>query len=792
MLNNYVLIAWRSLLKNKLFSFINIFGLALSVSVCMIVLVRLVDALEYDTFHEDGGSIYRVTSRMTNAQGDSWTLASTPLPLKQALVNDSVLCPTTHFYPAIHGMARDRSREFAVSGVFVEPSFFEVFGFKCLYGNAARSLTAPYRVLLSQVLAEKFYGAVDPTGRMLTLGDLGEFEVAGVVSTPPAKSHIQYDVWVSMATVPVLEQQGKLARKLDNWDSFEQGYTYIRLVDAKARRSVEGKLVRLGAEVTQSAREGNPAENTGAVAFDLQSLGSITPNAADIYNNIGRGPSRGSLLAESCIVLVILLAACFNYTNLSIARALNRGKEVGIRKLSGAQRWQIFVQYVTEAIMVAILATFLANGIFGLILEFKPFNDGYEMVPAVTINVKLVLVFLGFAVFAGVLAGAIPAWILSSFRPARILRGIGAERLMGNLSFRKVLMVFQFSLSLVILVFLTTFYKQFDFLAKADPGFYRKNIALVPAGEHAEMTATAFESLRGVQRAGFTSGRFGDGESIKASRQKKDEQAVAMEQYQCDLAWVNMMRLKLVAGTYFHGPGTVVINERAIAALGFRHADDAVGAMIYLQDSIRVSISGIVKDFYTQGYGNPVKPVLLKEGKDLKYIAIQATPGVYNVAASLEQEWKKQNPGHTVDLYWLDAEMEKQNDQSAQISLLGFLGFMTVTIAALGLLGLVVYTVETRRKEISIRKIVGANVRQVIMLLSKGFVKLLFLSGVIALPIGYVLSNLFLVNFVNRIDLGVWELTLCFVFLLAVGLVMILSQTWKASLENPSKNLRSE
>ncbi|HEY5749796.1 MAG TPA: FtsX-like permease family protein [Chryseolinea sp.] len=793
MFKNYVLIAWRSLLKNKLFSFINIFGLALSVSVCMIVLLRMVDAFEYDIFHPGRESIYRITSTITDPKGGSWTLASSPLPLEQVLLSDGIAARNiTHFYPAIHVTASDRSREFAVKGVFIEPSFFSVFGFTCKYGNAEKAIAVANCVLLSQMVAEKFYGQQDPTGKTLTLGDLGEFEIAGVISTPATKSHIAYDVFVSMATVPALERKNLLPAKLGNWDSFEQGYTYIRIDDAAARRSVQGKLARTAVEATKTSREMKQEGNGRSFEFALQPLDDITPNPPNIYNDIGRGTSRGSLLAEAGIVFIILLAACFNYTNLSVARALTRGKEVGIRKLAGAQRWQIFAQYVVEAILIALFATFIANGILGLILEFKPFNDGYEMVPDVRIGIKLLAVFIGFAVFAGLLAGAIPAWILSSFRPARILRGIGSEKLMGNLSFRKVLMVFQFSLSLVILVFLTAFYRQFDFLGTADPGFNREHIALIPAGDHSEVSVAGFNKIPGVRETAFTSDRFGTNRRIKASQEGLDPHGVLMEAYDCDREWIDMMRLKWVAGTYFHA-GAVVINEKAVAALGFKSPDEAVGAMIYLQDSVRATIDGVVKDFYTQGYGNAIQPVLLKEGHDeLQYIAVETTQNTSQITLGLEQVWKKQNPGHSFELRWLQAEMERDADQSAEVSLLGFLGFMTVAIASLGLLGLVVYTVEIRRKEISIRKIVGASVRHIVTLLSGGFVKLLLISGAIGLPVGYMLGNFFLMNFVNRITLGWLELLACFAFLWVIGLITILSQTCEASLENPARNLRSE
>lgn len=757
----------------------------------MIVLIRIVDSLEYDNFHADRETIYRVISKISNEEGRTWRMASTPLPLAATLENDStILVPTTLFYPAIHQEAKDGSLEFTVNGIFAQPSYFTLFGFTLKYGDVTSALANPRQVLLSQATAEKFYGTLDPTGRSITLGTLGDFEITGVINTPPSKSHINYDVIVSMTTVPSLELAGLIPKKYDIWDSFEQGYTYVRITNEVAKQGLQSRLDRLAAEITKTAKQ-------GSYSFELQPLSSITPSTGDMYHDIGRGPSLGSLLAEAGIVMIILLAACFNYTNLSIARALTRSKEVGIRKLSGAQRWQIFAQYITEAIIISMLALFLANVILAPILEFKPFNDDYEMVPSMTMSFTLVAVFVGFAIFAGIMAGTFPAWILSAFKPARILRGIGSEKLMGNLSLRKTLMVFQFSLSLIILVFLSTFYQQFDFIAKADPGFNRENIILIPAGSNKNVIATSFSKLPGVSTNALTSDPFGSNRSgsVKGSRQTVDEQGVMLEQYYCDNNWISMMKLQLLSGTKFlsDSESSIIINEKATLALGFYTMADAVGSVIYLQDSLKVTIQGVVKDFYAQGYGNAIQPLMLRNIPEAsKFIALESTQDSPEFISTLEREWKKQNPTSAFEYMWLDQEMSKRTDQSAEVSLLGFLGFMTVTIAAMGLLGLVVYTVETRRKEISIRKIIGASVQQITTILSGSFMKLLVLSGVIALPIGYLVSRFFLMNFVNQVSIGVLDLLACFGFLMLVGLLTILPQTWRASQENPSRNLRSE
>jgi putative ABC transport system permease protein len=792
MIRNYILVACRSLMKNKLFSFINIFGLALSMTVCMIVLIRIVDSLAYDNFHRDEKLIYRIISNVANDQGQKWKFASTPLPLAATIREDKSVdsvVTTTFFYPAIHETANDGAREFQVNGIFAQPSYFDLFGFTLKYGDIRSALDAPRKVLLAEHTAKKFYGELDPRGKILTLGNLGEFEISGVISAPPSKSHINYDVIASMSTVAALEQRGLLPRKSETWDSFENGYTYVKLHDADSHDFIQTKLDQLALDITKQS-------TSGSFYFELQPLSSITPGPSDMIHEIGRGPTIGSLLAETGIVLIILFAACFNYTNLSIARALTRSKEVGIRKLSGAQRWQIFAQYISEAILIAILSLIVAGAILAPILEYKPFNDAYEMVPAMTLTLQIFLIFLGFAVFAGIMAGAFPAWILSAFRPARILRGVGTEKIMGNLSLRKSLMVFQFALSLTILVFLSTFYKQFNYMAKADPGFNRKGIMLVPAGRAKDVTATAFSRLNGVKNTGFTSDPFGGNSGdVMASRQIGDPQGISIDQYFCDNNWISMMKLNLLEGTLFlnDSDSSVIINEKSAQVLGFGRTADAIGSMIYLQDSLKTRVSGVVKDFYAQGYGNAIQPLVLRNIASAgKFIAIESNQNKIEFVHSLEHEWKKQNPGNAFEYFWLDEEMKKNNDQSAEISLLGFLGFMTVTIASLGLLGLVVYTVETRRKEISVRKIIGASVRQIISLLSRSFVSLLMLSGLIALPIGYFLSKIFLTNFVNQVPVGITDLLLCFGLLLSIGLTTILSQTWKAAEENPSRNLRSE
>jgi putative ABC transport system permease protein len=407
-----------------------------------------------------------------------------------------------------------------------------------------------------------------------------------------------------------------------------------------------------------------------------------------------------------------------------------------------------------------------------------------------------------FALFSGALAGIIPAWILSSFRAVKMLKNVAVERIMGGLTLRKVLIVFQFSLSLVILIFLSAFYKQFSFMASAETGYRRENIVSIPfSGKKKQIFETELLRVSGVEKTGGLSGNFGRQTSgvMQVSLERDQPQPMKISYYFADDGVLDVMGLKLLSGSNFTEENSifereVILNNQAIQVLGYTRPGDAVGEKIWIDDTTQVVITGVIQDFYNRGVGNSIAPLALRnKSTDVRYLNVQINPAsAATIIPDIEQVWKKIFPDRAFAYVWLDKQHQEMHDQSATISLLGFLAFMTVAIASLGLLGLVVYTVETKRKEISIRKIIGASIRQLITLLSKGFVRLLLIAGLIALPTGYALSKLFLINFENQVDFGIGPLVYCFVFLLGVGLFMIISQTYKASIQNPVDSLRSE
>ena len=797
MIRNYLKIAWRSFLKKSLFSFINVFGLALSLSVCMLVMIRMKDAFSYDRFHPHPDRTYRIISEIKNKKGDHWKMASTPLPLEQSLLqNNNVAEKIVRIYPAINEKTSTATKELNIRGAFTDPSFFDVFGFTLKQGNEKEALIQPNKIVLSSATAERFFGKKQAVGEILNLGNLGVFEVTGVLNNFPGKSHLDLDAYVSFSTIPQLEKLHKLPAMSQSWDSFEKGYTYVLLNKDASVNALQNSLQGVSTEVNKLSKDGQ-------FNFITEPLSSITPGNSDVYNGLGSGTSWMKIYVEAAIALIILIAACFNYTNLTIARALTRAKEVGIRKVAGAVRRQIFTQYIIESVLVALFALVFAFILFMFMMRYKPFNDGYEMIPDVSLDLSLISVFIVFTVLTGCIAGALPAWILSSFKPVQVLKSISTKKLFGNISLQKGLVVFQFTLSLVIIIFLSAFYSQFSFIGKADYGFRKDNTLIIPLnGNKPEIIRNAISGINGVDNITAVSDNFGNRQTgdIPVLYNKDQNQRLNLAYYYTDENVVPVMDLTLKAGDNLPVTNNenkskyMLINEKAVRAMGFRNPDDAVNKTVWLNDTLLATITGVISDFYYRNPGIDIRPMaLINNPSEAKFLTLNVS--ATNKERLVEQigaVWKDVTKQDNFKFSWFTKYLEEASDQSATISLLGYLAFIAVSIAALGLLGLVIYTVETRRKEISIRKILGASVKILMLYLSKGFIKLLLIAGAIAMPLGFILSKMFLQNFSLRVDFGLMSVIACFLFLLAIGLLTILSQTFKASSENPVKNLRTE
>jgi putative ABC transport system permease protein len=797
MFKSYLNIALRNLKKNKLTTFINIFGLGLSMSVGLMILIRTQDAFSYDKFHPSPQHTYRVTSEYKKKSGEKWQMASTPLPLNNSLSKEkNIIEAAVNIYPALNGKATANNKELNINGAFTESAFFKIFDFTLAAGNAATALQQPNSIIINKPTAEKFFGSDDAMGKIITMGNGVNFVVTGVMNVPPGKSHLSYDAYASYSTVAQMENNKLLSQKSSDWFAFNTAYTYILLKKNASVAALQSQLNFIANSLNKENKE-------GVTAFYLQPLSKITPGSESLSNDNAGGTSWSKIYFEAGFALLILLAACFNYTNLTIARALTRAKEVGIRKIVGAKRSQVFVQYIFESVFLSLLALAFAWLILYFIVRYAPFNDDYEFIPSsFNYNNAFIAWSVVYALFTGLLAGTSPAWILSAFTPLRVLKNLSTAKILGKVSLQKTLIVFQYSLSLVVIIFLFAFSNQFAFMAKANPGFKRANMMVIPLnGFNEQIAAQKINNVSGVKSVAATSANFTkhfNGMNTPVWL-KNEKDAVGLNYYYADANFISAMHFGFVAGKNFsvnmqdNKEQYILLNEKAAHAFGFSDAAKAVGQKLWLNDSTRLEITGVLKDFHYENAGKPIAPLALRTKQDAyNYLYVETEDDKAALESRVVAALSSLHTTQPFTVSWLDDDLDKANSQTATISLLGFLGFIALAIATLGLLGLVVYTVEVKGKEIGIRKIIGAGEIRLVTILSKSFIKLLFIAGFIAMPIGWLLSAMFLQNFSERTSFGFINVVMCFLFLLIAGLFTIISQTYKAAIANPVKSLRTE
>jgi len=765
-------------------------------SIGLMVLVRLKDELSYDKFHPNSNKTYRIISQVTDRSHNVFRLASSPVPLAETLQRDNAFIENgTTLYPGWGGKAEANKKEISISTVFIQPSFFQVFGFKTVYDKTG-SLKNPNTVILSKETAAKFFGSVNPIGQTIKLGNLGMFVIADVMQQPPGKSHIDFDAYLSFSSVELLVKNNLVPLQQGSWDP-TKGYTYLVLKNGASQGQLSKALDRL----TASLKKTWAGNNNNELSFDVQPLSSISPGE-ELGYGMGNIPTIGKVMAEVIIALVILISACFNYTNLSIARALKRAKEVGIRKVAGAFRVHIFMQFITESIMIASLSLLLSYFMFSLMKSYAPFSG--ELIPAdIKIDEQLVSWFILFSICTGLIAGTIPALILSSFRPVAVLKNLANVKLFGRNGFRKTLTVVQFSLSLIIIIFMLVFAKQFNYAATADYGFNRDKIISLPLqGADYNLLKSEAASVSGVERiAGISDfpGRSASGAVIVKPQLIND--GVKMGFFDVDENYLPNMQLHLLAGKNFTTANggdekLVMINEKALAALKIALPANAIGQTIYLDDSIKVQIAGVVRDYNFEGFERPINPMVLRNrAKAFNYLAIKTTVDEKDAAIliqQLQQVFKNVNPQQPFSYTWFDKTFYDSKAATGTVSILGFLGFIAITIACLGLLGMVIYTTETKVKEVSIRKVMGAGIKDIITLLSKNFIRLVLLSICIAAPIGWLLGYFFLSIFAVRVSIGIGLVTAASFGMLVAALLVICTQVYRMAASNPVKGLRTE
>lgn len=802
MFKNYLITAYRSIIRHKAFSLINIFGLALSMSVCLLIIMLIRDAYSYDLFHPHRDRVYRILTKPDRKNGQAEVYAPSPFVLGKSLTEDyaqvELWAPLVRNFS---GAIEYGENHLDFSGLLAGSSFFEMFGFGLAQGNTATALEEPYSVVLTHELAGRMFPSENPIGKVVEIpGYAAAFKVTGVLEPFPGKTHLEFSALGSLATQFAEEKLPGAPNVTGEWRDYYSTYNFVRLKEGVDERSAERTL----ADIAGSRFQGLELESRDrGYAFTLQPLGEITPGANLSYS-MGQGMPVFLIWFLSALGVAILFSACFNYTNLAIARSLHRSQEVGVRKVLGAKRDQVFWQFISESTLTALLALFLAYPMMKLAksqferLSFTEFTD-------IDLQEDWVVyaLFIAFAGLTGLLAGLLPALALSKTKPLMVLQKFQNIRFIRRIGLRKALLVTQFTITLFFLIMVTVAWRQVDHAVSVNFGFGQPGTLLVDLqGQPYSKVLAALSQVKDVEDASGIShvmGTWADG-SVDV-RITEDAEKTGVRDYFIDHNYLGHFGIKLVAGEGFpDNPAQqqerfALVNETFVRHFQLGEPAEALGKGLILADSTQVVVRGVVADFPFKPAVYAMEPLLLRyDPAQLNVLNLRLSGADIPASlAALEKSWKQLGAAEDFSAQFFDETVRENYANFLDLArIVAFFGIMGMVIACMGLLGMTIYNVESRAKEISIRKILGAQIGDVVFLLSKGYLLLFGIAVLIAAPASFLAGNKLLQVFADRIAWSPGMFLPGILLLLSVAGLTAGSQTVRAALANPVESLGRE
>ncbi len=800
MLRNYLTIAFRQIRKFKAFSAINVLGLALSMSVCLLIMTVITDLRSDDGFHEHGDRTVRVTTDISGVWGRTRVATSTPMMGPELLRELDDVEAFVQMSRSRGQLQREDGRMAAFAGLYAQPAFFDIFSFDLLEGNPVTALASPFQVVLSEELAAQLFPDGNAVGQLLEREN-GMWEVTGIAAPAPGRTHIQFDALFSFVSLQSIYGEER-ADELSSWTLQTRFYNYLLLAPDASRSRVEDVANRLTAMHWQDANVETPEHH-------LQEITAVNLGW-DLSNEISSIVPRTFAIVLSLFASLLLITATFNYINLTVSRSLKRKAEIGVRKVVGAHRRQLIQQFVTEAVVTCFLALLLAWGLlqwmipqFNGLAEFA--EDGMSIAIS-AIDPALLAQFVGFALILGLAAGLVPALRVSRQSPVAAIRGSavtsGRVRFLG----RKTLVVFQFAISMIAITTITVLYHQSAFLLASDAGFDEDQLLHVELnGLDHERLSSEIARLPGIRRVAAISHAPATGNRTMVDVRRPDmDDAQLIARFSVNNAAFEQYGIELVAGRLFNEEvasdqtDVVILTEKALPFLGLGSPQEAVGTMLVYDTSgeeNRIEVIGVVTDFYADGYSAGYVPVsLVHRPASFGLLAVRLTEGDPRPALrGLDEVWAEHGQGLPLNYAFLDDEIASNLAYMRDtMRILGSFAVLIVVIACLGLLGMAMFSTETRLKEVGIRKTLGADSWALVRLLSGAYVRLVIIAIIVAAPAAWILNSELLATFANRIDLTAGVMATGVLPVVLLALLTIGSQTLKAASTNPVEVMRAE
>jgi ABC-type antimicrobial peptide transport system permease subunit len=769
---------------------INVAGLAIGMTCCFLILLWVLDELSFDRFHENSSELYRAVVKVINDNGITTTVYG-PTPLGPGLQGEfPEVVDFTRYLPAPQLSLRHGDSVFNEKIMWVDPGFFRIFSFPAIAGDLEKALDTPLSLVITRRIAKKYFGTdKEIVGKILKMNNQYDYEVKAVIEDVPSNSHLDFDILAPFTNLKYAGWQ------MENW-VIPNTNTYVQLQENVPYKDFNEKIVKF--------IEGHMTSFTFSEDLFLQPLTEIHLHS-DFAGDRSRLGNITHVYILSIIAIFILVIACINFMNLSTARSANRVKEIGIRKVVGAHRTHLIAQFYGESIFLSVVALLIALALAMLLLPSFNTLSGKELSLDLTSNWQVILGTGLITFFTGIIAGSYPAFFLSAFKPIRVLGGSsrsGAK----SVILRKILVVLQFALSVLLIISTAIVYGQLQFIKNKDLGYEKDNVLMIPmiSGKKLDKSHDTLknELLKNPKVLGVTASSQNPTNSEAATiaftwRGKNPDAQILLHANSVTIDYPSTLKMEIIEGRGYSSEiasdrsGKVLLNEEAVKVMGF---ENPVGETInYFK--YKTEVIGVVKNFHFQPVHKKIEPMLMgtwpiRGG----YTIVKLHPDqMAETIGFVKKTWGKIYPTDPFDYHFLDEDYDRLYRADERMgTLLNYFSVLAIFVACLGLFGLASFTTEQRTKEIGIRKVLGASTAGIVVLLSTDFLKLVLIANIISWPIAYYFMNNWLQDFAYRININWLIFLVATVLSLIIALITVSFKTTKASMANPVESLRYE
>ena len=794
MIKNLLLVALRNFKRDKWYSLLNILGLTIGITFSLFLIFYIKDELSYDRYNEKAARIYRINAHIKEPDKDTMRWAVTPFPMAPALAKD---------YPEVEEAVRFISngkvmykngdlRLYEDKVFLADSNLFRVFTHKFIEGDPQTALKEPKSMVLTQSTAKKFFGNKSCVGKTLENASGDVYKITAVITDVPKNSHILFNVLISRSSLP--------ADFANNWGGFGF-FTYVLLKPNTSAALFEKKMAPIYDKYLASIF----AQYNIKMRFGAMPITSIHLHS-DMANEPEELGSMSYIYIFSAVAFFMLLIACINYMNLTTARSARRAKEIGMRKVTGSSRLQLVSQFLIESTLTAFFALLLALGLIALLLPTFNSLSGKFISFSTLLRPDTLLILLGIILFVGFVGGSYPAFYLSKFNPVSVLKG-SLSKGSSNVVLRRSLVVIQFSISMIMLICTWIVYGQLKYLRNKDLGFNKEQVLVASANSNSDIRSKilsfknemrtdpqvmAVSTAQAVPGSGVNFNLF----SVESKNGWVDK---GVDCYAVDEDYFNTLGIKVVKGRNFSGLSdtlrSIIVNENMVKEFGW--GENAIAKKVKFPGDTSgnyLEVVGVIKDFNQKSLYNPIAPLLLFYAPNNNTIQLKLRVGnIPSAIAGIEKKWKAAFPELPFQYTFLDQDFDSQYaaDQKRSKIFTAF-SILTILITCLGLLGLIAFTTQQRQKEISVRKVLGANIGQIIPLITRNFILLVGLSCFIAFPVAWYFMDKWLKIFPYNTGLSATPFILSAITVLLITLLTVIFHTMKAALANPVKSLRTE